>query len=351
MSTAVVHLTPLGSMLGAPPPSPTLYAALCWATAVLYGDQQAQSMAHALTCTDAFPIAWSEKGEPVRFFPMPILPQPVAPLPDRTLQTKQQATRTLNLHKRLKRARYLSESLFRQYLQGEVSLQSLSEGLAQEKLVLRGNCLMQSEEAQGLGLARHQALLASSDITHNEIDRWTWAVVEGRLFLREETFLAPRAGLWFGVHLPTDALMNLLPALLRYLSDTGVGGERTSGKGQFRFTLQETAWQLPTSSTANAWVSLSHYLPTPEEVQAWQNTPSLPRYTLVHWQAKYEAMFVGGMAVYKPLRRLLAPGSVLPLHERREVYGRIVPSGQRLGHTVWVGGRALPAFAQGGGDR
>lgn len=344
MPTAVVHLTPLGSVLGTPPPSPTLYAALCWATAVLYGDQQAQSMAHELTCTDAFPIAWSEAGEPVRFFPMPVLPQTVAPPADRTLPSKQRATQTSNLYKRLKRARYLSESLFGQYLQGQVSLQSLSEGLAQERLVLRGNCLMQTEEAHQLGLARHQALLASSDITHNEIDRWTSAVVEGRLFLREETFFAPPAGLWFGVHLPTDERMNLLPALLRYLEDTGIGGERTSGKGHFRFCLQEKPLRLPEPLQPTAWVSLSHYLPTPDEVQAWQNTP--PRYTLVHWQAKYEAMFVGGMAVYKPLRRLLAPGSVLPLREKREVYGQIVPSGQRLGHTAWVGGRALPAFAQ-----
>lgn len=349
MPTAVVHLTPLGSVLGTPPPSPTLYAALCWATAVLYGDQQAQSMADELTCTDAFPLAWSEAGKPVRFFPMPALPQTVEPLADRTLNSKQQATRALNWHKRLKRARYLSQPLFEQYLQGKVSLRSLSEGLAQETLVVRGNCLMQRTEAQGLGLARQRALLASSDITHNEIDRWTSAVVEGRLFLHEETFFAPRAGLWFGVHLPTDEQMNLLPALLRYLSDTGIGGERTSGKGHFRFHLQEEPLRLPEPPQPTAWVNLSHYLPTPEEVRAWQNTP--PRYTLVHWQAKYEAMFAGGMAVYKPLRRLLAPGSVLPLREKREVYGQIVPSGQRLGHTVWVGGRALPAFAQIGGDR
>ncbi|MEJ5250342.1 MAG: hypothetical protein HPY54_04945 [Chthonomonadetes bacterium] len=347
MPVAVVHLQPRGSVVGAPPPSPTLYGALCWATAVLYGEEQAQAMAQELTCTDAFPLAHSGQGYTVRFFPMPVLPQPVTPLPERTLSHKQQAVRQLNLFKRLKRARYLSEGLFTRYLQGDLSASTLADALQEGQAVLRGNCLMLAQEAQDVGwTSRATAPLASADVTRNEIDRWSLATAEGRMFLREETFFAPGVGLWFGVHLPEEQ-MRLLPALLRYLEDTGVGGERSSGKGQFAFQLEEGSLALPQPASPDAWVSLSHYLPTPEEVKGWQ---SAPRYTLVSWLARYESAFVGGQRVFKPLRRMLEPGSVFPLTERREVYGRLVRSGERLGHTVWVCGRALPAFAQRGGD-
>lgn len=351
MPTASVTLTPLGSLAGAPPPSPTLYSALCWATAVLFGEAQAQAMAHELTCTDAFPLAWSGDGQAVRFFPMPALTQRVPELPDRSLGSKQRATLRLNLHKRLKGARYLSEGLFRQAAQGQLSPDSLASALQEERIVLRGACLMSAQEAPLLGMHRPaRALLTSVDTTHNELDRWTLAVVEGRLFQREETFFASQAGLWFALHLPSDERMRLLPALLRYLEDTGIGGERTTGKGQFRFRLDEPPVELPHAPDADAWLNLSHYLPTADEVQAWQKSSSEPVYRLVHWQARYEAMFAGGEAVYKPLRRMLAPGSTFPLTGRREVYGRAVPSGERLGHRVWVCGRALPVFIRKGGE-
>lgn len=348
MPVAVVHLQPMGSVAGAPPPSPTLYGALCWAAAVLYGEGEAQAMAQELTCTDAFPLARNGQEHTVRFFPMPVLLQQVAPLSERTLSHKQQAVRQLNLLKRLKRARYLSEGLFTRYLQGDLSTSTLAIALQEGDAVLRGNCLMLAQEAQSVGwTSRTAAPLAATDVTRNEIDRWSLATAEGRLFLREETFFAPGVGLWFGVHLPEER-MRLLPALLRYLEDTGVGGERSSGKGQFAFQLEEGSLALPQPARPDAWVSLSHYLPTPEEVRAWRVAP---RYSLVSWLARYESAFVGGQRVFKPLRRLFEPGSVFPLAAQREVYGRLVRSGERLGHTVWVCGRALPAFAQSGGDR
>ncbi len=350
MPTAVVHLKPMGSVAGTGLPSPTLYGALCWATAVLFGEEEATRMAEQLTCSDAFPLAWDEGGQPVRFFPMPVLPQRVMPVPDRSLDAKQQATRALNLHKRLKGVRALSQSLFLRFVRGELSLQALGEALQREQVAVRGACLMTREEAQRLGMRlRSQSPIAQSDIQHNEIDRWTHAVVEGRLFLREETFFARGSGLCFAVHVPDEHLLNRLPALCRYLEDTGVGGERSTGKGHFRFQVDlQTRW-LEEPADADAWLTLSHYLPTPHEVQEWLSARFQPSYTLAHWQAKYEAMFVGGQAVYKPLRRLFAPGSVFPLGERREIYGRAVPSGQRLGHPVWVCGRALPVFIRSGG--
>lgn len=347
MPTASVTLVPLGSLAGAPPPSPTLHGALCWATAVLVGDAPAQAMAQELTCTDAFPVAWGDEGRTIRFLPLPLQMPPMRQTP-KQLAGKQEEVRRLYWQKRLKGVRYLSESLFCQMAQGALSLEALGERLATQQVAQWGTCLLTSEEAQLLG-ARPRRLLVASDITHNEIDRWTLAVAEGRLFLREETFFAPRAGLWFAIHLPSEERMRLLPALLRYLEDTGVGGERTTGKGHFYWRLDEAPFSLPDVPDADAWMSLSHYLPAPEEVQTWEGKSSLLRYRLVTWQARYEAMFAGGEVVYKPLRRLFASGSVFPLTAKQELYGRAVPSGERLGHTVWVCGRALPAFIRAGG--
>jgi len=118
MPGVCVKMTPCGAVTGTPPPSPTLFSALCWATAVLYGHSEAQAMAEELTCTGAFPLLQADDAC-LRFYPMPVLALPVHRLSDRTLPSKQRVTRSLSQVKRLKGAQYLSESLFVQFVRGE----------------------------------------------------------------------------------------------------------------------------------------------------------------------------------------------------------------------------------------
>ncbi|MCS6859776.1 MAG: type III-A CRISPR-associated RAMP protein Csm4 [Abditibacteriales bacterium] len=354
-----LYLTPRGSLQGTTLPSPTIFGALCWATATLYDEVTVRDLCASFegeprfVVSDAFPFV-ERDGRRLHFFPMPLLPERLPATLGDDLKSKQEQTIIAGRQKKLKGARYLSENLFAEVVSGRLDAQGLLQQVASGDALRRGDCLLTQEEATKFGLmARRARLLTDADVTHNEIDRVTLAVAEGRLFQREELFFADGAGLWCLMRVPAGAggdKLSLLP-LLRYLSDTGFGGDRTSGKGHFDIRLGDPDdVPLTQVESADCWVSLSHYLPRPEEIAVWQSDASKGlRYNLVQWQAKHESSRSGGEAIFKPLRRLFAAGSVFPLTEKREWFGRAAWSGTHNGHPVYVGGFALPAWAKLGG--
>jgi len=354
-----VYLTPRGSLQGTTLPSPTIFGALCWAVATLYDEATVSDLCASFDAeprfvvSDAFPFV-ERGGKRLRFFPIPLMSERLSDVGGDDLKSKQAQTVIAGRQKKLKGVRCLSESLFAEVVSGRLDAQRLFQRVASGDALRRGDCMVTKKEAAEFGLtARRARLLTDADVTHNEIDRVTLAVAEGRLFQREELFFADGAGLWCLVRVAEGAGRDAPPLmpLLRYLSDTGFGGDRTNGKGHFDLTLGDPAdVPLPKVEDANCWVNLSHYLPREEEIAAWQqNAHKGLRYNIVQWQAKYESSRSGGEAIFKPLRRLFAAGSVFPLTDKREWFGQAAQSGTHDGHSVYVGGFALPAWAKLGG--
>jgi CRISPR type III-A-associated RAMP protein Csm4 len=135
------------------------------------------------------------------------------------------------------------------------------------------------------------------------------------------------------------------------MEDTGIGGDRSAGKGQFAVSLDEIEEiNIPDAGIdANCFITLSRYLPINGECDFKQRPLS---YSLLTIRPKHESRLSGvGHRLYKQMLRVFEPGSILPIQTRKENghYGRIMPVGmsaEEAGWNVWHNGMTIPAFAK-----
>lgn len=375
MPTYAVYLKPRASFKSSIG-SDTLFGALCWAMRALNGEDELQEMLNKFknsinskapppfAISSAFPFIHHD-GEKARLYPRPIIPElnsdQIHSLAERLkkqhsyLDLKQRSTSAAaEKAKQIKGAAYVSEELFAQIVQGETEAFHLCQHLVKQgsvdtDIVSWDGALITHGERKKVKAEELDSFAKDGDVQHNEIDRLTQATVEGRLFFTDEKFLdRKRAGLWF--ILRTEDL-NFIKPLLRYLADTGIGGERTAGKGHFHISLDEiNPIKLPGVDNPNCFVTLSRYIPAEGECD-FDREPLSYRLTTI--RPKHEAQFSGpGHRTYKQLMRLFEPGSFFPFLIKKEVYGQIVNAGaisDKGGFDAYHNGLAVPVFAKIGG--
>jgi len=248
--------------------SDSLFSALVARLAILQGGQAVDdwmrpflSGSPPLLLTSLFPFA----GD-VRFFPIPLAAQ----LPDgRPLPDGVQP-------KALKKAQFVSESLYRQLLTGK-SLVDIEP---------------HSEKAQGgkvwMTKAEHASLTKQfgQDFKPWQVEKRPRVTVErssnaSALFHVGAVYFAPGCGLWFGIQwLDSTSGNTLFTNLLADLGEAGLGAERSVGYGKADI---EQAEPLTLPDPAQRWTTLSRYLPRTEEMDAFQ-----------HERAAWKVQTVGG---------------------------------------------------------
>ncbi len=239
--------------------------------------------------SSAFPFAGG-----VRFYPMPV---------DRSRLFSPQAwPRIQERGKAVKRIRYLSEGLVRRAVAGELLDDLLFPQRAEDDpqdqapgVALQGGVLwLTREEAERLPdrlrregtrlrplrSLRHLAVWEESRVPRVTVDRVSSA---SNIFHVGRVRFAPGCGLWFGVHWRRpdvsveDTNLSYRDALARCLAllqDNGLGGERTSGYGQFRLDDAQAVVPLPDPSPGGpAWL-LSRYLPGPNDLPGVLDNPN-----------------------------------------------------------------------------
>lgn len=368
MNTYAVYLKPKGSFVS-PIHSDTLFGGICWAIRVIYGARPLEEMLAAFNghpkfvLSSAFPYL-RHGDQLVRFFPKPQLPDLKSGIVEELANEKAKTDDTSSLAfkravltvveklKSLKNASYVSERLFREIVLGQTDMKELhnrlkGQGSASQDIEMLGNVLITMGEREPIDPdGEVKVLLREADVQRNQIDRVAGSTVEGLLFFDKQTFLRRDiTGLWFVLR--TDELDFLKPAL-RYLEDTGIGGERTVGKGHFEIPLGEIEQiSLPEADTPNSYIALSRYLPRDRECDFTGRPLS---YTVVNFRGKHESRFpVPDQPIYKELVRVFAEGSVFPLRERKAFYGKIEKVGNLADRIVWQNGVVLPVFARIGG--
>lgn len=266
-------------------PSDTLFAALVDAYRRSYGDPTAfvalfphdgTTGASPFLLTSAFPFA----GE-VRFFPMPV---PLQRFFDpQTLKARR---------KDIQKIRYVSEALWRRMLDGEkmdkwlfpedrhtdpttgVALQGGTFWLTvQECPTLPSR--FQSDERTGkpipLRALREHKVYTDARVPRVTVNRINSA---SNIFHAGRVSFAPDCGLWIGVEwrTPTTSVGDatceqVFHKMLALLGDDGLGGERTTGYGAFRYE-RVGVLTLPDASPGNRALLLSRYHPRNEELPA-----------------------------------------------------------------------------------
>jgi len=350
--------------------SDTLFGAVCWALHVLgltdVGALLQNFSPPRFAFSATFPC-YRVNGTTVRFYPRPmtgeLMPAQVKQLaqekrlkiPSRyqsTPEGKAVVEIVEEYKKEIKSATHVSESVFRE---------GVEQGLTTFDLFRRLDSPSGFKSAYGLiysakenkQLREMEQPFKTTAVQHNQIDRVIGSTGEGMLFFESETFFSVGVGLWCVVAVDGDETRARLQAAFRYLSDTGLGANRSVGKGHFEITLADEIALPNAGENANAIVSLSRYLPNKGE---WNTEHKPLRYEIKTVWGKREQKFPrvpdGSKSppIYKEPLRMFSPGSIFPLDApRREVYGRLaqVVKGNEKGEgAVWQSGLMIPVFAR-----
>ena len=288
-------------------------------------------------CSSMFPFA----GE-VYLFPRPMLrprglPYKAAP----------------ELAKTLKKVRFVSKPIFEAMLAGRslhsFVMQAVDDN-AQDSL-MRKDVFLQNgsvwvSPAELTSLARwrdersRQVRLWAKTVTpHVTVDRKSnrsQVYGVGRVYFARET------GLFFLARYGDDRLRKRVELALRLLGDGGIGGERSSGHGQFDLEIVEPfhLWEAG-EEEGGAYCTLSLYWPTRAEVE--QGVLADASYLLASrrgWVASPDGMNLRRRSV-----RMLAAGSVTvqkPTGALVDVKPIDPAPAANVPHDVWRYGMAFP---------
>jgi CRISPR-associated protein Csm4 len=289
--------------------------------------------------TSAFPYA----GD-VLFFPKPLVPGNLKP------EASQEHGKTL------KEVKFVSQTIFTAWLNNE----PLDDYLKDENFLHGGDLWVTPAELKELEAFRdvetgEVQLWKSDPIPRVTVDRVTSksAVYQaGRVRYRRVKLENGelRAGLWVLVDRLDDEQLDWLTNLFAVLGDSGIGGERSAGYGQFDLDDPTDFAGFGIQGLGERWLTLATYHPRPDEVGEDGVLGKGCSYKLLlrrGWVASPD-----GMSLRRPLVRVLGEGSVLhhPKAGERKSYGDLAdvtpevmdPDKGGTGHKVWRYGIAFP---------
>jgi len=362
MEPYAIYLKPKSSFISWPT-SDTIFGALCWAIYHIYGQPELENLLKDFNnkpkfiLSSAFPYLQTNNTI-VHFFPKPLFLklkskdiEGLAKKKNDTLEFKRKIISIQETIKEIKKVLYISEEIFKAVIKGSLDLKEIYSRLKQrgsidsdiEKL---GNCLISFGEREKVDPdGELKTLIREVDVQRNQIDRVTGTTVEGLLFFSKEFCLPTKyGGLWFLIK--TEDFEFIKP-LLRYLRDTGIGGERTVGKGHFEINWDENPYKLPEITDANVFITLSRYFPSQKEINL--NLDSA-HWNLLSLRYKLETMYIPkGNFISNDLLRMFSEGSAFPFKEKKEYYGKIEKIEFSGAKPVYKNGFAFPVFAKIGG--
>lgn len=372
MSIYTVEFHPYGPLQGALE-SDTLFGAVCWAIRMLDLTDVGKMLADfekspRFAFSSVFPMMRAREGAPVRFYPLPALPKPrhaqvqrwandLAQQNSKRRIGKKALVTTQEKVKRLEKVTLTSEAVFTQIVSGwdwDDIYPKIGSGPG--LIEQANNALLTFEERKRCSDEPLLGLLDDAGIQHNQIDRVRGATAEGLLFYEMETVFPSNVGLWAALWVADDAdVERLVRPSLRYLADSGLGANRSVGRGHFRkIEVADALLTLPRAESANAFVTLSRYIPNDMD---WSPDAEPLRYRLLNLWPKREKKYAHlapkqSAPVYKRRARMFAPGSIFPNPKPAAVVGRLVPLVDAApdGWTVYQSGLALTVQAKTGGE-
>lgn len=322
------------------PSAATVFSAWCWALRDLAGVAALEQLLAAFRADTppfllAAPLPWLDD---VLLLPRLALTPGAATPTDST---------TAPRDKRGKRYRWVEEQLWFRLAAGADTTAEFNDSAAfhQEQTIWAPGATAQA-------LAGHRERLAmrrAPDAAGTEPAFWRVATVPrvavdratnaGNIYHLTATWFAPGVDLALPVVWHEPAAQAALEQALVVLGETGIGGERSAGYGQFDVVASETRTRRwPDLADQAAFTTLAAYHPTRDEAQS--GVFAAP--------AAYELELSRGWverSTYYHAVRLVRAGSVLRRLRARAWYGELVdvtPAPRRHGHPVYRYGYAFP---------
>ncbi len=298
-------------------PSDTLWGNLLFAIKRLYGGKYFDDLLKKFLdgkppflISSSFPFEFND-GLFNYYFPIPFLGMFKAGLDDESkfISTPEDMIK----FKKFKKIKFVEKSTFEKIISSEISL---------EDLFIEFRERINQNNNKGLKLIE---LPSKTYTLHNTIDRWYAKTVEskegGALFWEEEYIFASQN---FGLFFLVEGDVELLKPALRFLSDVGIGGNNTIGKGKFSFEIENFEFQK-LSNEPNSKILLSLYSPDQNEINTIKKIGSNLWYEL-----KTRQGFSGVDFDIKPQQKnavtVFGEGSVFATNDN--LIGRLIKTGE-----------------------
>lgn len=352
----IVYLRPRSSYRTALQ-SDTLFGLICWGIKTLHGSKGAFDKLITSLKSDNEPPFVISSAFPCRFFPdengkvvepLRYYPRPSA----RPLQKKLDAP-MMDILKDYKKLQMLPETLFERLRSGKMTEADLFEEFGEiykiNKKIDQWTLEEFNKEVTARNLGHWQYYRPPQTkphtVMHNTIDRMTGSSrSSGGLFYTEEVFLRKdQHGLFFLVEFFDDDFIEIFQQLGRFYEHLGFGGDASTGKGVFEFSLEDFPHDTSIQG-AQAVTNLSLYYPRPEELQYYCTAENKEK---LWYKLQMRKGRVGGRLfvtpnVWKKSVNVFAEGGCFPKEEAREIYGT-APVVKQVSedHPVYYNGFAL----------
>lgn len=268
---------------------------------------------------------------PLRFYPAPAT---FSLMPSGKLDSMQSAE-----FSRMRKARWLSETLFFAWLNSDLT----AAKLVNEAVKLHEDTLVTKQENTQLEDQYHlpsetPRLWMVDEVPRVAVDRVTNA---SNVYQVGRLTFARGGGLWCAC-VCLDWNMGRIRELLTWMGHTGLGGERSSGHGQFEVVAAPANLNVPSPADTSHFVTMSHYRPSTAERAVFGERAA---YTLLLRRGWMDSPDVQGLR--RPSVRMVAAGSVLHSQPNTNLYGELVDATPAIfqnkpnWHRVWRYGYAL----------
>lgn len=286
-----VHLRPLSSFNNPFPPSDTLFGAICWGIKFIHGEKELEDL-----------LSDFKKGEPPfkisSVFPIKnsiyYLPAPmITSFSDEDVEDFEDMWRIKESKKKV----WLSLGDFNDLINGEKEIEDILEGCKEVKFV--------------------------KDMIQpgNSVNRLSSAT-EGNLFFRSVYRHTENTGLYFLLDAKNKDIQDKVISGLRFIEDKGIGGGSSTGHGNFEIEKITDFDGLRSPSDAERFMTLSLYIPKKSEWEHFEEDGAEMSYELVKRKGVVEESFSSFENPWKNTVFMFKPGSIFPVIEDNENYGR-----------------------------
>ncbi len=346
MKTYQIKLAPL-SPFQCFPASDTLFGAICWGIKRIYNESKLTEILQGFQDNPKFILSSSfpyieGNGDNIPFYPKPITAGLSAPDIEDMAKTKKEKVEIITDYKKLKKAEYVSSSIFKRMINGVIEKEIFQDYL--HKSIQRdGKVLMTNSEKESIKTTG--SLFKNEMVQKNSIDRLTMSTgEEGETFYQQEYFKSPEFKLHF--LMKTDNI-NFLEPVFRYLEDKGIGGNRSTGKGRFKI---EVLNEIPIGDdNSRNFITLSRYIPDISEIN--MDSKSM-FYEIFPYRSKVDSEYeFKGDDIWKYKVMYLKEGSIFEAKGKKEFYGKLPVVKEIGGNKIYQNGFAFPVFGNFGGSR
>ena len=250
-------------------PADTLFSALCQTWTIFYdaadltdflNQYTAENGTLPFTLTSAFPYA-----QDIYLFPKPLA---LRESEDTLEKVKADA------RKKIKKLQFVSANLFQHIVSGyhpQFSEDNRITLNGEEVCQINGEKVWVNPDEKAL-LREKKAKernVKTEEVRDDEIDIWKTdtrprvsidrQTEESSIWHVQTVQFNKDCGLWFAAKFDSDATKQKVETLLRVLGDSGIGGERNAGYGQFKFAKAEC--KIPSAEDSTQFVTLSPICP------------------------------------------------------------------------------------------